>query len=81
MDHEMYNRKRHMVLALIQEHPDLEAAIADTDEEGAQFYGQTYIPGVDFMVETLDASLALEPFTYRRLRQQMMPYPSMALQN
>jgi hypothetical protein len=70
-----------MVRAIIQENPDLEAAIEEADEEGEATFGAAYIPGVDFMVETLDGSLLIEPATYRAMRTTMIHYASIAMRN
>jgi hypothetical protein len=78
MDPETYNRRRNMVRALSQQNPDLQEAIAEVDAEGEAFYGQSYITGVDFMVETLGPNLLLEPATYHDLRQTMIHRASLA---
>jgi hypothetical protein len=70
-----------MVRAILTENPDLATAIEAADEEGAAMFAGAYVPGVEFMVDTLEGGLLVPEAVYGPMRATMVRHPSLALQN
>jgi hypothetical protein len=74
-------KRRATLHSLFAENPDLADMIREADDEGAVLYGRWYVPGVDFMLLTLEGSLLVPEAVYKPMRATMIRHPSLALQN
>jgi hypothetical protein len=74
-------KRRAMLHSIFAENPDLADMIREADEEGLALYGQRYVPGVDFILLALEGGLLMPEAVYEPMRETMMRYPSVALNN